>query len=127
RAGHSKPASVVHQVHQEVQRRLRWVSDPTEEAHLRTILEFLQHDRAGALAYAESVIAWEAIPYDERQQRKEERGRHFQRQYMAAHPVTDAQLRHLRFLGYTGVLPANRLAASMLIDEVRNARWEGRL
>src|SRR5262245_42126531 len=39
RAGHSKPASVVHQVHQEVQRRLRWVSDPTEEAHLRTILE----------------------------------------------------------------------------------------
>lgn len=66
RAGHTTPAAVVHQVHQTIQRRLQWVSDPTEDAHFQSVLQALWTNRVGALTYAETVIAWERLPYDER-------------------------------------------------------------
>lgn len=125
RAGHCTPALVVHQVQQTVQRRLQWVSAPAADAHLWTVLAALQTDRSGALAYAEAVITWERLPYDERQRQKQERGQHFRQQYMAAQPVTDKQLRCLQSLGYAGETPANRAHASALIDGLLGARRKG--
>ena len=125
RAGHTTPAAVIHPVRHALQRRQQWPSAPTEEAHLRAVLETLQTDRAGALAYAESVIAWEHLPYAERERQKQERAQHFRQQYMAAQPVTDKQLRCLQSLGYVGETPANRADASALIDGLLSARRKG--
>jgi len=126
RHGAVTPAAVVHQVLQTVQRRLQWVSDPAATAHLQTVQEALQSDRAGALAFAQAVLDWEALPYAERQQRKAERGRHFQQEYMARMPVTPQQQAFLRTLGYTEEPPTNRLEASTLIDTLLSARKGGR-
>src|SRR5438132_10889622 len=63
RNGARTPAAVVQQVYQTVQRRLQWASAHTDEAHFRAVLEALQTDRYGALAYAAAVIAYEQLPY----------------------------------------------------------------
>src|SRR3977135_2418568 len=91
RNGSITPAAVVHQVQQEVSRRLQWTSDPTEKVHFHTVLEALQTDRPGALSYAAAVIDWEALPRAERERQKQERGRHFQQQHMVQLPVTPQQ------------------------------------
>src|SRR5262245_54435630 len=67
RDGHSTPDAVVCQVRQKVQRRLQWISTPTETAHLQAVLDALQTDYAGALAYAQSVLDFERLPYEARQ------------------------------------------------------------
>src|SRR2546425_10432913 len=59
RTGAHTPETVIQQVHQEAQRRLQWTSHPAERVHLQTVLEALQSDRTGALAYAASIIVYE--------------------------------------------------------------------
>src|SRR5262245_53599133 len=88
RGGHTKPATAIHQVQQEVWRRLQWANNSTDDAHLCMVLEALQTDRAGALPYAQSVLHWEALPHEERQRLKAERTAHYQQTYMAQLPVT---------------------------------------
>jgi hypothetical protein len=107
---------------QTVQRRRQWARDPAETAHLHVVLEALQTAPQEAYPYAQTVLDWEALPYDERQQRKAERGSHFQQQYMATLPVTAKQLHFLQSLGYAEEAPANRLEASKLIDTLLSAR-----
>jgi len=126
RNGATTAAGVVHQVQQTVLRHQQWSSNATEGAHFQSVLQALQTDRSGALAYAEAVITWERLPYDERQRQKQARGRHFQQQYMAIQPVTDKQLRYLQCLGYVGEMPANRTAASSLIDGLLSTKLGGR-
>src|SRR5262249_39607658 len=73
RNGHRTPTAVLHQVLLTVQRRLQWANDPATAAHLCAVLETLQTDRAGALAYAQYVIVYEHMPWEERQRHKAER------------------------------------------------------
>ena len=119
RDGQSTPAAAVHQVQQEVQRRLQWANTPTDEAHLRAVLEALQTDRAGALAYAKSVIAYEQLPYEDRQRMKAERATPYLQESMRGKPVTDKQTALLRTLGYTGPQPEDRAAARALIERFK--------
>jgi hypothetical protein len=46
---------------------------------------------------------------------------------MAQLPVTEQQLRFIRFLGYTGEPPTNRAQASTLIDGLLRERRKGQL
>jgi hypothetical protein len=124
RAGAPTPALVVHAVQGALERRLRSVTSPrtaTDET-LHSVWQLLQAAPQEAYAYAQSVLAWESLPRAERERQKQERGRHFQQQYMVQLPVTPQQEAFLRTLGYTGELPANRAEASMLIDGLLNAR-----
>lgn len=127
RDGATTSALVVHAVHTVLHQRLRYATLPrnTTDATLRAVLQSLQTAPDDAYAYAQTVLDWEALPYDERQQRKAERGRHFQQQYMAVQPVTDKQLRYLQSLGYPGDAPASCADASALIDSILTARREG--
>lgn len=119
RAGHCTTALVVHQVQQAVQRRLLWVSDPAEDAHLRTVLAALQTDRSGSLAYAQSVIDYEHLPYDARQRVKAERAVPYVQEAMRGQSVTEKQAAYLLALGHTGPQPEDRAAASALIDRLK--------
>lgn len=119
RNGACAPAAVVHQVQQTLQRRLQWAREPTDTAHPHTVLKALQADHAGALAYAASVIAYECMPADARQQVKAERAVPYLQEAMRGQPVTEKQAAYLRALGYTGPHPEDRAAASALIDRFK--------
>jgi hypothetical protein len=119
RNGASTPVAVAHQVRQTVQRRLQWTSAPTETAYLQAVLDALQTDRAGALAYAQSVIDYEHLPYEARQRLKAERTTPYLQEAMRGQPVTEKQVTYLRALGHTGPYPEDRAAASALIDRLK--------
>jgi hypothetical protein len=93
---------------------------------LHAVWQALQTAPQEAYAYAQSVLDWEHLPHAERERQKQERGRHFQQQYMAQLPVTPQQQAFLQRLGYAGEPPANRAEASTLIDGLLNARRGGR-
>jgi hypothetical protein len=118
RAGADRPASVVAEVQATIARRLQW-ADHAESAQLNTVLETLHTDRAGALAYAQHVMAYEALPYAQRQQVKAARSLAFLTEAMRGKASTPAQLAYLRSLGYQGEAPTDRAAASTLIDALR--------
>jgi hypothetical protein len=79
----------------------------------------LRSDQAGALAYAQSVLDYERLPYETRQRVKAERAMGFLKQAMAGKEVTAAQLAYLHRLGYQGDPPVDRAHASQLIDQLR--------
>jgi hypothetical protein len=129
RAGATTPDLIIHAVQAELHRRLQYVQPPlnaTDEA-LHGVLQSLQTAPSEAYPYVQTVLDWEALPYDERQRQKQAPGRHFQQQYMATLPVTGPQLRYLHSLHYVGEVPANRFKASKLIAMLRSAQGKGRL
>jgi hypothetical protein len=128
RAGATTPVFIISAVQVELHRRLRYARPPfdaTDDA-LHGVLQSLQNAPSEAYVYAQTVLDWEALPYDERQRQKQAHGRHFQEQYMATLPVTGPQLRYLHSLHYIGEVPANRLEASKLIAILRSAQGKGR-
>lgn len=126
RAGNKTPARVVAHVEQAVCRRLQWSTGQDRRVHFHHVFAALTADRPGALAYAASVMAWEALPDDVRQAAKQERAVHYQRHYMTTQPATEKQLSYLQSLGYPGAAPANRAEASTLIDGLLSACRKGR-
>jgi hypothetical protein len=127
RDGATTPALVVHAVQAALARRLRHATPPrnaTDET-LHAVWQALQIAPQDAYAYAQSVLDWESLPRAERERQKQERGRHFQQEYMARLPVTPQQQAFLRTLGHTGEPPANRAEASILIDGLLSARGKG--
>ena len=64
RGGATTPGAVIQQVQHTIQRRLQWATPHTDVAHLLAVSTTLQEDRAGALAYAQYVIAYEQLPYE---------------------------------------------------------------
>jgi hypothetical protein len=124
RQGASTPALVVNAVKRALRRRLQYATPPlnTTNQTLQHVWQSLQVAPQEAHAYAQTVLDWEALPYAERQQRKAERGTHYQQARMATLPVTDKQFNLLRSLGYTGEPPANRAAASTLIEKLHSER-----
>jgi hypothetical protein len=128
REGATTPALVVHAVQAALARRLRYGTPPrhaTDET-LYAVWQALQIAPQDAYAYAQSVLDWESLPRAERERQKQERGRHFQQQYMAQLPVTPQQQVFLQKLGHQGARPANRAEASSLIDGLLSARGKGR-
>jgi hypothetical protein len=115
RAGAQTPLQVLAAVRATCHRRLAWGDTP--DASL--VLARLDTDQAGALAYAKSLIAYEALPYGERQRVKAERSFAYLKQSMMGKEATAAQLSFLRALGYRGEPPADRAAASALIEHLQ--------
>src|SRR2546428_630027 len=124
RDGAITPALVVQAVQTALHQRLRYAIPPrnARDETLYAVWQALQTAPHDAYAYAQSVLDRESLPRAERERQKQERGRHFQQQYMAQLPVTEQQLHFIRFLRYTGEPPANRAEASTLIDGLLSAR-----
>ena len=104
---------------QTIQRRLEWSTTPESRGFLLHGLEVLRSTQPEALAYAAYVLEYEALPYEARQRVKAERAMGFLRQAMVGKEVTPAQRSYLQALGYRGAAPADRQAASQLIDQLR--------
>ena len=117
RTGATTPAETCRRVSQTVQERQQergaGALDPTYQPFLQSVLAHLYGDPAGALAYAQDVIAYEALPYAERQKVK---GRRALAYAMRGKPTTEAQIARIRREGYTGAIPADRSEASALIE-----------
>ena len=124
RDGAITPALVVHAVQVAIARRLRYATPPrnASDETLHAVWQTLQTAPHEAYEYTQNVLDWEHLPRAERERQKQERGRHFQQQYMAQLPVTPQQQAFLQTLGHTGEPPANRADASTLIDGLLNAR-----
>jgi hypothetical protein len=118
RSGTQQPAQVLQAVRQECARRRHW-RDETDAA---VVLEALDTDPAGALAYAQSVLDYEQLPYEARQRVKAERAIHYLKQGMVGKPVTAPQAALLRTLGYQGTPPADRAEASRLIEALLHGK-----
>jgi hypothetical protein len=117
RSGMTMPESVLWQVQRETQGRLG-ATGHVVDPHCQAILDLLRTDRAGALAYAEDVLAYERLPYEERQRVKAERAAPYLQKAMRGQPVTPKQTAYLRSLKYAGPPPEDRAAASALIDSL---------
>jgi hypothetical protein len=122
RGGAHTPAQVSRQVVRTVQQRLASAPDPETTTHLTRVLEVLRTEQAGALAYAQHVLDYEALPDDARQRVKAERAIHYRRETMVGKLATPAQLAFLHALGDSGPPPANRAEAHARIDALLRRR-----
>lgn len=121
RGGARTPTTVLDAVKAQVVRRLDW-PDPLSPVHFRSVLEALQDDPGGALAYAAYVLEYEQLPREQCQQIKAEQSIHYLKEAMRGKDATPAQLSYLHALGYRGAPPEDRAAASALIDTLRQSR-----
>ena len=115
RAGATPPQAVCSGVWQTVQRRLEWASTPDTREFLQGILDLLKSHQDEAMMYAQSVLDYEALPYEQRQQVKARRALNF---VMGGKPTTEKQASLIRSKGYTGAIPADWADASALIDRL---------
>jgi hypothetical protein len=86
------------------------------------VLTKLHDDRGAAMAYAQSVIDYEALPPERRQKVKAERTFAVLKEAMRDKTVTERQRNYLKVLRYTGPEPKDRAAASALIDQLLKGR-----
>ncbi len=119
REGAATPRSVVLRVAAHVGARLTqaW-GDTGEQRRQQSYLCGLADHFDLALLFAEHVLHWEALPQAERDAQKAERGRTYQREYMATQSATAKQVAYLARLGWDGAVPESRAAASDLIDQL---------
>ena len=115
RHGAQSPAAVLSAVRQTCARRQQGRNDPDAAQ----VVAALDADQAGALGYAQYVIEYEALPLDARRKLKAERAFGYLKEAMIGKPPTPAQVSYLHSLGHRGPAPADRQAASQLIDELR--------
>jgi hypothetical protein len=118
RSGIPVPAAVLVAGERTILRRLWWCKD-LDDDWLHLVLARLQDARRGAMAYAQSVIEYEALPYEARRRLKAERSIAYLQDAMRGKAVTPAQLAYLRALGHSGEPPVDRAAASQLIDQLK--------
>ena len=121
RRGAQQPGQVLDAVRQACARRLSWSDTPDATLVLHT----LDTDPAGAFAYAQSIIVYEGLPREARQRVKAERTFAYLKLSMRGKDATPAQHWRLRRLGYAGKLPADRAAASALIDQLQAQKGGG--
>ena len=76
-------------------------------------------DTAEGREFASEILAWEALEPAEKERQKQQRRQHYQQSAMDQQAPTTAQLRYLETLGHRGVAPTSKLAASQLIDQLR--------
>jgi hypothetical protein len=90
-----------------------------KEDDAKLVLRALEDDPEGAMAYAQSVIDYQALSAAEQAQVRAARGEEFKRAAIARKPPSAPQLALLRSLHYAGPRPANSQEASTLIDALR--------
>lgn len=118
RSGDTSPTAVVQAVAAEVQKRFQWTVDQPRRQWLHEVLHAIRSDPDAAHAYAETVLAWEQLPYAARQQQKVARAVPFLAEAMRGKPTTSKQAALLKSLGHSGPPPTDRAEASALIDRL---------
>lgn len=118
RNGARTPQAVCSAVWQTVQQRLHWSSDLANRQFLQGALDTLRATQQEALAYAQSVLEYERLPYEARQQVKAQRTLAALKLGMRGKPTTEAQYGLCTPAG-DGELPADRAEASALIDQLQ--------
>lgn len=83
--------------------------------NLMTLWGHLTGDPDGALILAEWAVAYELLPKERKQERKDQRDEAGKQAAMRGKPPTEKQVDYLRKHGYTGEIP-DRWQASVLID-----------
>lgn len=112
RAGHTDPHAVLSGVIADCKPYASRYGGKPEE-----ILKAIRSHFADALDYAKDRIAYEAIPYEQRQQMKSAKRHQYQQEHMEKLEPTPKQLDYLVSLGYFQI-PENRAEASRIIDEL---------
>jgi hypothetical protein len=101
-------------IRRQIQDYGRWMTPQSSDELRATLLAVLGHPTE-ALALAAELIAYEALPREEKQRLKAERAEQSRQEYMASLPPTDKQLWYPRKLG-VAITPSNRWEASTMID-----------
>ena len=92
--------------------------DGVAQEKARAILDALASHPEEALALAEEVLAYEALPEEERRRLKEARGEEHRLAWMEQQEPTSKQVAYCRALGYRGVIESRR-HASEIIDRLK--------
>ncbi len=119
RGGADTPATIYEAALAALRARLgRWgAEDPETTILLTTLL----HHRAAALAFSAWLSAWEALPREEKERIKAERGEGYRRQWLAGQVPSAKQIAFVRRLGYRGAIRSKR-HASAIIDRLQPRR-----
>jgi hypothetical protein len=125
RKGSIAPPAIIEALVADINQKLRWTADFDKRQFWCQVLNILADDPHAAQAYAGEVLAVEQLPPEEKAIRKAERSKAFALQAMTGQEATQKQHWMLRSLGFTEALPADRAAASEMID--RLLRERGRL
>lgn len=125
RRGLTVPMAIVVSVMEEVHRRRHGAVDDAERDHWTHVLQVLRTNPAAAQAYAQTVLANEALPREQREQQKAAARQSYRLASMQGKPATQAQNWRLRAEGYAGELPIDRAEASTLIERLIREKHTG--
>ena len=124
RAGERTPEGIVRWVERwflgKLERGARF-RDGVAQEKARAILDALAAYPEEALALAEEVLDYEALPEEERQRLKAARSEEHRLAWMEQQEPTPKQVAYCRALGYRGVIESRR-HASQIIDKLRAVR-----
>ena len=118
RGGADTPPGVCAAAFKAVRNRLQSAKDGDTRQFLHGVVNALLTYPEEVLAYAGWVIAYEALPYDQRQRVKLARATGFLTKSMEGKEPTAAQLSFLRGLGHQGKPPRDRAEASEMIGRL---------
>ncbi len=75
-----------------------------------------------AIAFGAWALEWEALPPEERERRKRQRGDQYRTAYMDRQPATERQVEYLRRMGYAGPIDSKAHASSLIDIYTRGGR-----
>ncbi len=67
-----------------------------------------------AIAFGAWALEWEALPPEERERRKRDRGEQYRTAHMDRQAPTDKQVEYLRRMGYDGPIDSKAFASSLI-------------
>ncbi len=95
-------------------RRARAGGQYDELAKVGEWLALLDRHPDEALAYAQWCLDYEALPREERERRKRDRGEQYRTAHMDRQAPTDKQVEYLRRMGYDGPIDSKAFASSLI-------------
>jgi hypothetical protein len=123
RTGARTPDAVLERVSKQILRQLTAPSlEPDRRAQLFEVGARLSTERQDARRYAQTVLAYEALPPEARARVKAARQAEHLDAWMATQPATEKQLGYLRMLGHRVSAPLSKRDASDLIDALVHQR-----
>lgn len=95
-------------------RRARAGGQYDELAKVGEWIALINRHPAEALAYAQWCLDYEALPREERERCKRDRGEQYRTAHMDRHAPTDKQVEYLRRMGYDGPIDSKAFASSLI-------------
>ena len=87
-----------------------------------TILATITAHEQEAIAFGAWALEWEALPREERERQKRQKGEQYRTAHMGCQPPTEKQVGYLRRLGYAGPIDSKAHASSLVDIYVRGGR-----